>query len=213
MGIAIKNRLLFACVIGVVSLIHHAESLKVMELMAPYKLRSAANGRVLTASQQGILGLKTGTVTTQPYLGRAEQQWQIVWDPSMDDNHDGYRLESRMDYLNQITTYYPDGSTQAMANIWEIIELPNGGRMFRNKRTRRCLQVLKSSPEVVERTCSIQNRFQHWLLELLDLDKKIGERRYQIRAQLPKDLQDQLYDDKDDSASEEDEEEDDDYQE
>lgn len=208
---AVRSSATVACavVISFLQLTCHVQSLKVMELMAPYKIRSAANGRFLTASQQGILGLKTGTVTTQPYLGRQEQQWQIVWDPTLDDNHDGYRLESRMEYLNQVTTFYPDGSTIAMANIWEVIELPTGARMFRNKRTRRCLTVLQTKANVVERTCSIQNRSQHWLLELLDLDKKIGERRFQIRGQIPLDLQEQLYDDHtDDSASEEDENED-----
>jgi len=165
------------CAVTFLQLISNVQCLKVMELMAPYKVRNAANGRFLTASQQGILGLKTGSVSTQPYFDRKEQQWTLTWDPSADDNHDGYRLESRMEYLNQVTTFYPDGSTIAMPNIWEVIELKNGARMFRNKRTRRCLQVLKTKPDVVERTCSIQNRFQHWLLELLDLDKKIGQRR------------------------------------
>ncbi|CAL8095041.1 unnamed protein product [Orchesella dallaii] len=175
-----SKNLVFAsalCAVSFLQLISNVQCLKVMELMAPYKVRNGANGRYLTASQQGILGLKTGSVSTQPYFGRKEQQWTLTWDPSADDNHDGYRLESRMEYLNQVTTFYPDGSTIAMPNIWEVIELKNGARMFRNKRTRRCLQVLKSRPDVVERTCSTQNRFQHWLLELLDLDKKIGQRR------------------------------------
>lgn len=149
--------------------------------MAPYKIRSVANGKYLTASHQGIIGLKTGIVSTQSYKGKPEQQWTIAWDPTLDDNHDGYRLESRTEYLNQVTTFYPDGSTIAMANIWELIELRSGARMFRNKRTRRCLQVLKTKPQVVERTCSIQNRNQHWRMELLDLDLKIGGRKYRIR--------------------------------
>lgn len=195
------------CAVSFLQFTSHVQSLQVMELMAPYKIRSGGNGRYLTASQQGILGLKTGTVTTQPYLNRKEQQWTLVWDPSLDDNHDGFRLESRMEYLNQVTTFYPDGSTTAMPNIWEVIELRNDARMFRNKRTRKCLQVMHSKPEIVEKTCSIQNRYQHWLLELLDLDKKIGEsRRYQLRHQLPLDLDDEeLYmDAEDDSASYED---------
>jgi len=158
------------------------ESLKVLELRAPYKIRSAGNGRYLTASQQGIVGLKTGMVTTKPYYDRQEQQWNLSWDPTLDDNHDGYRLESRMEYLNQVTTYYPDGSTEAMPNIWDIIELKSGARLFRNKRTRKCLQVMPTRPEVTEKTCSIQNRYQHWIMELLDINMTVGGKKYRIRT-------------------------------
>jgi len=149
--------------------------LKVMELMAPYRIRSEANDGFLTSVERGIIGLTTGPVITAPHEDRYReaQQWTLAWDPSMDDNHNGYRIESRHEYLNQVTAYYPDGRTKAMPNIWEIIELPEGIRILKNKRSQKCLQVTKYSIEVAERTCSYKNRFQHWRLEQLNLDKRL----------------------------------------
>jgi hypothetical protein len=152
-------------------------SLKEMELMAPYKIRSIVNSQYLTTVEQGIIGLRTGLVITAPDRGKSatEQQWTLAWDPSMDQRHDGYRIESRQEYLNEVTSYYPDGRTSAVANLWEILDHPDdpAKKMFRNKRTLRCLTLLKSTVDVVERTCSERSRYQHWKLERLDLDLRL----------------------------------------
>jgi len=154
------------------------QSLKVMELMAPYRILNVGNGKFLTTVEQGIIGLRTGIVATTPYEGKdaTHQQWTLAWDPSIDDKHDGYRIESRKEYLNEVTAFYPDGRTTAMPKIWEIIELPDNVKILRNKRSQKCLQVFASRVEVYERTCSFKNRFQHWKLERLDLDKRINEK-------------------------------------
>jgi hypothetical protein len=170
-------KLLTVIVVIVSIILRETEGLKVMELMAPYRIRNIGNSRFLTTIEQGIIGLRTGIVTTAPYEGRdaTQQQWTLAWDPSMDDKHDGYRIESRKEYLNEVTAYYPDGRTIAMPKIWEIIELPDEIKILKNKRTQKCLQVFASKIEVVERTCSFKNRFQHWRLERLNLDKRINE--------------------------------------
>jgi hypothetical protein len=156
-------------------LISEINSLKVMELMAPYKIKSMVSGRYLTAEEQGILGLRTGMVITAPNAGNSAttQQWTLAWDPSLDDQYDGYRIESRHEYLNAVTSYYPDGRTRAIPNMWEIIELPEGKRILRNKRSHKCLTTLKSTIEVKEKTCSFKNKFQYFILERLNLDKRI----------------------------------------
>lgn len=76
------------------------DALKEMELMAPYKIKNIASNQYLTTQEQGILGLRTGIVITAPDFGKLapDQTWTLAWDPSMDSQHDGYRIESSHEY-------------------------------------------------------------------------------------------------------------------
>lgn len=190
MGDSKGRKVIFSCtVFYFIQLFCCVQSLILTELTSPYKvrLRNVVNGKYLSITHQGIIGLKTGSVTTQPYMEKHDQQWTLVWDPSLDNKyHDGYRLESRKEFLNQVTSYYPDGSTVALPNIWEVVELKSGANMFRNKRTRKCLQIVKpTSSKVTEKPCSVQNKLQHWTIKLLDINARIGERRYRVKNKIP----------------------------
>jgi len=159
---------------GSIFLIYEAQSLPVMEIMAPYLIRNMGNGLVMTASEQGIVGLKTGAVTATPFQNLTSQHWMVIWDPTFDNKNDGYRIESKQEYLNSVSTFYTLEDTRAIDNFYRIIELPAGIRVFMNKRTRKCLQITPLANKVVQRTCSPdKNRFQQWRIEKLDFDKRM----------------------------------------